>query len=148
MAYIHAFSTPSHHILVLEHVAGGELFDLVSSQDTHARLSEPLLRRIFGELCRAVAWMHAVGLVHRDIKLESTSSLGPYHLYPWLTLAWRIYRHLTHSRRVYRSYFPISVDQDLGLWPIPFHRPFIPLTHYTLWLGILCRSGTCHWTSI
>ncbi|KAI0093832.1 kinase-like domain-containing protein [Irpex rosettiformis] len=71
VAYIHAFSTPSHHILVLEHVAGGELFDLVSSQEIHARLSEPLLRRIFGELCRAVAWMHAVGLIHRDIKLEN-----------------------------------------------------------------------------
>ncbi|KAI0818659.1 kinase-like domain-containing protein [Irpex lacteus] len=71
VAYIHAFSTPYHHVLVLEHVAGGELFDLVSSQETHARLHEPLLRRIFGELCRAVAWMHAVGLVHRDLKLEN-----------------------------------------------------------------------------
>ncbi|KAF8472893.1 kinase-like domain-containing protein, partial [Gautieria morchelliformis] len=28
-------------------------------------------RRIFGELCLAVAWMHAVGLVHRDLKLEN-----------------------------------------------------------------------------
>lgn len=27
---------------------------------------------MFGELSKAVAWMHAVGLVHRDIKLEST----------------------------------------------------------------------------
>jgi len=71
VSYIHAFSTTSHHILVLEHVPGGELFDLVSSQETHARLDEPLLRRIFGELCRAVGWMHAVGLVHRDIKLEN-----------------------------------------------------------------------------
>lgn len=72
VSYIHAFSTVSHHILVLEHVSGGELFDLVSSPDAHARLGELLLRRLFGELCRAVSWMHAVGLVHRDIKLEST----------------------------------------------------------------------------
>ena len=71
VSYIHAFSTSTHHILVLEHVPGGELFDLVSSQQTHSRIDEPLLRRIFGELCRAVSWMHAVGLVHRDIKLES-----------------------------------------------------------------------------
>ncbi|EJF62716.1 Pkinase-domain-containing protein, partial [Dichomitus squalens LYAD-421 SS1] len=28
-------------------------------------------RRIWGELCRAVAWMHSVCLVHRDIKLEN-----------------------------------------------------------------------------
>lgn len=71
VSYIHAFSTPAYHILVLEHVSGGELFDLVSNQELHAQLDEPLLRRIFGELCRAVSWMHAVGLVHRDIKLEN-----------------------------------------------------------------------------
>lgn len=77
MSYIHAFSTSAHHVLVLEHVSGGELFDLVSSQETHSRLDERLLRRIFGELCRAVSWMHAVGLVHRDIKLESTLIFFP-----------------------------------------------------------------------
>ena len=71
VAYIHAFSTPSHHLLVLEHVPGGELFDLVASPEAHKRLTEPVLRRVFGELCRAVGWMHGVGLVHRDIKLES-----------------------------------------------------------------------------
>ncbi len=72
VSFIHAFSTPAHHILVLEHIGGGELFDLVSSPESHSRLDEPVLRRIFGELCRAAGWMHAVGLVHRDIKLEST----------------------------------------------------------------------------
>ena len=30
-----------------------------------------LVRRIFGELSRAVGWLHEVGVVHRDIKLES-----------------------------------------------------------------------------
>ncbi|KZV89054.1 kinase-like protein, partial [Exidia glandulosa HHB12029] len=29
-------------------------------------------KRIFGELASAVAWMHSVNVVHRDIKLEST----------------------------------------------------------------------------
>lgn len=71
VSYIHAFSTPAYHVLVLEHISGGELFDLVSNPELHSQLDEPLLRRIFGELCRAVAWMHAVGLVHRDIKLEN-----------------------------------------------------------------------------
>lgn len=32
---------------------------------------ESTLRRMFTELCKAVSWMHGVGLVHRDIKLES-----------------------------------------------------------------------------
>ena len=71
MSYLHSFSTRTHHCLVLEHVGGGELLDLVDNPASHARLDEPLVRRIWGELCRAVAWMHSVGLVHRDIKLES-----------------------------------------------------------------------------
>lgn len=32
---------------------------------------ESVLKEMFYELCKAVAWMHSVGLVHRDIKLES-----------------------------------------------------------------------------
>lgn len=71
VSYIHSFSTPSHHCLVLEHVGGGELFDLIDNAESHARISESLLRRMFGELCKAVGWMHGVGLVHRDIKLEN-----------------------------------------------------------------------------
>ncbi|KAH9929888.1 kinase-like domain-containing protein, partial [Epithele typhae] len=35
------------------------------------RGSQSLVRRTWGGLCRAVAWMHSVGLVHRDIKSES-----------------------------------------------------------------------------
>ncbi|EKM56068.1 uncharacterized protein PHACADRAFT_257118 [Phanerochaete carnosa HHB-10118-sp] len=77
VSYIHAFSTPAYHVLVLEHILGGELFDLVSTPELHAQLDEPLLRRIFGELCRAVSWMHAVGLVHRDIKLENIMLTRP-----------------------------------------------------------------------
>jgi serine/threonine protein kinase len=30
-----------------------------------------MMRRIWYELCKAVGWMHGVGLVRRDIKLES-----------------------------------------------------------------------------
>ncbi|KAF5372840.1 hypothetical protein D9758_001470 [Tetrapyrgos nigripes] len=33
--------------------------------------AESTVRRIFAELCKAVSWMHSVGLVHRDIKLEN-----------------------------------------------------------------------------
>lgn len=114
MAYLASFSTPSHHVLVLEYVPGGELFDLVAEQHRRIRLerarrhtrrqlllsrnaelagegerlveetvsegdedqvllTHEVVRRIWGELCKAVGWMHGVGLVHRDIKLESTS---------------------------------------------------------------------------
>lgn len=56
---------------MLEHVGGGDLFDLIDSTQRHSQLDERLVRRMFGELCKAVGWMHGVGLVHRDIKLES-----------------------------------------------------------------------------
>ena len=56
---------------MLEYVSGGELFDLVNSDVQYAKVTEPAVRRMWGELARAVGWMHGVGLVHRDIKLES-----------------------------------------------------------------------------
>ncbi|KAI9436326.1 kinase-like domain-containing protein [Lactarius indigo] len=66
-----SFTVRTHHVLVLEYVAGGELLDVVNSDEQHAQLSESLLRRIFRELVSAVEWMHARFVVHRDIKLEN-----------------------------------------------------------------------------
>ncbi|GAA5905594.1 hypothetical protein JCM6882_008723 [Rhodosporidiobolus microsporus] len=63
------FTTPLYTVLVLDYCAGGELFDFLA--DWHAEISEGLARRMFGELCSAVGWMHEIGLVHRDIKLEN-----------------------------------------------------------------------------
>ena len=71
VSYLHSFTTLSHHVLVLEYVGGGELFTLVNSDTEYTRVTEPAIRRMWGELARAVGWMHGVGLVHRDIKLES-----------------------------------------------------------------------------
>lgn len=44
-------------------------------------MTEPAIRRMWGELARAVGWMHGVGLVHRDIKLESA-----YHIVFYIDL--------------------------------------------------------------
>ncbi|KAL5636252.1 hypothetical protein ACGC1H_004909 [Rhizoctonia solani] len=71
VAYLHSFTTRTHHCLVVEHIAGGELFDLINKEENQNKMSESLLRRLWGELCRAVGWMHSVALVHRDIKLEN-----------------------------------------------------------------------------
>ncbi|EJD06208.1 kinase-like protein [Fomitiporia mediterranea MF3/22] len=71
VAYLHSFTSGTHHCLVLEHIGGGELFELVNSDEQFGRVTEPAIRRMWGELCRAVGWMHGVGLVHRDIKLEN-----------------------------------------------------------------------------
>ena len=71
-----SFTVRTHHVLVLEYIAGGELLDVVNSDEQHAQLSESLLRRISRELVSAVEWMHARFVVHRDIKLESTFLLS------------------------------------------------------------------------
>lgn len=69
--FISSFSTPRHHNLVLERVGGGELFELLANHALELAKREWLVRRLFGELANAVGWMHAINLVHRDIKLES-----------------------------------------------------------------------------
>ncbi|OCB91114.1 kinase-like protein [Sanghuangporus baumii] len=71
VSYLHSFDSSTHHCLVLEYIGGGELFELVNSDEQFARVIEPAIRRMWGELCLAVGWMHGVGLVHRDIKLEN-----------------------------------------------------------------------------
>lgn len=67
----HSFSTPKHHVLVLERIAGGELFDYLASHHSVIAQREWLARRLCSELANAIGWMHSVHLVHRDIKLEN-----------------------------------------------------------------------------
>ncbi|UZJ52682.1 hypothetical protein CBS101457_002002 [Exobasidium rhododendri] len=69
--FLSSFSTPKHHNLVLEQVAGGELFELLSNHHPRLAQREWLVRLLFGELANAVGWMHSINLVHRDIKLEN-----------------------------------------------------------------------------
>jgi len=66
-----SFTIRTHHVLVLEYIPGGELLDVVNSDEQHAQLSEKLLQRIWRELVSAVEWIHTHLVVHRDIKLEN-----------------------------------------------------------------------------
>ncbi|CDR88583.1 related to SNF1-related protein kinase KIN10 [Sporisorium scitamineum] len=89
--FISSFSTPLHHTLVLERVAGGELFDALMSNFDRFAQREWLVRVIYTELANAIGWMHHINLVHRDIKLENilmsvdlfanaSEPLRPHHL--------------------------------------------------------------------
>lgn len=62
-------------VLVLDFCKGGELFDFL--QESYSQITEGLARRIVSELSDAVSWLHSVGLVHRDIKLESKLQKTP-----------------------------------------------------------------------
>ena len=72
LVHLKAFSIVDRRaFLVLNYCAGGDLFDLAS---LNLEILVPgLIRRIFAELVAAVHYLHLQYIVHRDIKLESTS---------------------------------------------------------------------------
>ncbi|PPQ83027.1 hypothetical protein CVT26_012065, partial [Gymnopilus dilepis] len=102
-------STATHHILVLPYLPGGDLLGLVNSDVAWGKLGESVLRRIWCELCKAVGWMHGVGLVHRDIKLENILLTTP----------------------TFTSLLPLSPRPTLASLPTP-PSPLIKLTDFGL----------------
>lgn len=68
MQLYEVLATESYIWMVTELCAGGELYDYLVERST---MHEPEARRIFGQLCLAVAYVHERGIVHRDLKLEN-----------------------------------------------------------------------------
>ncbi|XP_071701956.1 serine/threonine-protein kinase SRK2I-like [Rutidosis leptorrhynchoides] len=61
--------TPTHLAIVMEYVAGGELFDRICSA---GRFNEDEARYFFQQLISGVSYCHAMQVCHRDLKLENT----------------------------------------------------------------------------
>jgi serine/threonine protein kinase len=62
--------------IVLEYVAGGELFDYVQKMHQNTcSVNETQVKKLFLQLLQAVKWLHDHHIVHRDLKLESRSHL-------------------------------------------------------------------------
>lgn len=91
VGFIDDFETQGYYCLALERVDGGELFDVIQNSTwsllvggekseveglDRGQSGEILIRRIFSELLRATGFLHACGVVHRDIKLESEFHFG------------------------------------------------------------------------
>jgi len=55
--------------LVVEHLNGGDLYDYLEKRNF--KISESRARELFAELTSALFYLHAFGVVHRDIKLEN-----------------------------------------------------------------------------
>lgn len=68
MKLYEVLATESNIWMVSELCLGGELYDYLVERGT---LPEAEARRIFGQLCLAVAYIHGKGIVHRDLKLEN-----------------------------------------------------------------------------
>jgi serine/threonine protein kinase len=58
----------TNHYLFLELCRGGDLFGVI---ERNGKLPEATVRKVFVQLLEAVRAMHAVGVVHRDLKLEN-----------------------------------------------------------------------------
>lgn len=61
--------TPTHLAIVMEYVAGGELFDRICNA---GRFNEDEARYFFQQLISGVSYCHAMQVCHRDLKLENT----------------------------------------------------------------------------
>ena len=63
-------STATHLFIVMEHLAGGDLFDYLEVRQYH--LSEEDVHRIFFQVTHAVDYLHRNGVCHRDLKVTLT----------------------------------------------------------------------------
>ena len=62
--------------LIMELATGGELFDLLTSQPGD-KFAEPFAADLMAQMLSAVHYIHARGVVHRDLKLENFLLEGP-----------------------------------------------------------------------
>ncbi|OEU09279.1 kinase-like protein, partial [Fragilariopsis cylindrus CCMP1102] len=72
------FETETEIHLVTEYCMGGELFDAIKRKGTtkrssfrRGRFTEPQAARITNQILKALVELHALGIVHRDIKAEN-----------------------------------------------------------------------------
>ena len=63
-----SYQTPEQYVIVLEYCKGGTLLDYVVK---HGKLSQEVVAAIMTKLLSAVEYMHNMGVVHRDLKLEN-----------------------------------------------------------------------------
>lgn len=63
--------TPAHVVIVMEHAAGGELYDSIVEHQKTGGYTEETVRRVLQQVIAAVQYVHAHGVLHRDIKPEN-----------------------------------------------------------------------------
>jgi len=64
----HIYESPEDVRLVMEHMEGGELFDVL---DERGQFTEEQVAQTMAQVLQAVAYLHERRIAHRDIKLEN-----------------------------------------------------------------------------
>ncbi|CAE7236269.1 CIPK20 [Symbiodinium pilosum] len=71
---VHELFSPAHHIIFMEHIPNGELFDVLASPEPSVAgkpLSEGTSRRILQDVISGMAECYRYGVTHRDLKPEN-----------------------------------------------------------------------------
>ena len=63
------FENPEYIYIVLEYMAGGDLFNFLEKRDF--KITEDKARQIAHMIASALYYLHSYGIVHRDLKLEN-----------------------------------------------------------------------------
>ncbi|KAI8448373.1 kinase-like domain-containing protein [Phakopsora pachyrhizi] len=63
------FDISCYKVIVLERIYNGELFELVEKFGNTLRAT--VVDRLMAELCGCIDWLHSIGLIHQDLKLEN-----------------------------------------------------------------------------
>eukprot|EP00977_Amphora_coffeiformis_P002781 scaffold523_cov166-Amphora_coffeaeformis.AAC.9 len=72
---LEAYERKRHVYLIMELCTGGDLVQLSRDEGT----TEPHAKAIVRHILQAVAYMHKMGVVHRDLKLENIMFATPRH---------------------------------------------------------------------
>ena len=71
LKFVEVMVAEHHVIIVMEHAAGGELFNYVADNYQQDNLSEKVTKIYFYQIVHCVQYLHSRAVCHRDLKLEN-----------------------------------------------------------------------------